>query len=596
MLLGRFSVGTPAGGDEQGEAEGSGYRLLQSARGTASSSGDGDGSSASQNKARARVDPKRLFDIFNTADGNTATVGFYEALRGMSSGQISEMLTNVETFPNHARRRETRERLIDYLTMIDPLKALEIRESLPGKGILGKAFKQLGRNGLSEAVRIAGEMEDSGDRRDALISAYVGASEVDPIGAFATLKTLPGVTASHYHEVFDNWAETDPEGAAIAALTVESAAHRRSALKIVGEEWAESDPQGALDWAKSAKLSSFERENIRSSAIKGITRRDPASALELLSTLDDSTRSRHLPDTIQALARKDPQAALAWIEQEPPGYAKNRAIKEAISSLADKAPEETLQLARDYPELKDSVLGSAFQNLARNDLPNALEKLKEWEGDSQYANALQSVAYTYSREDPDGALKWAMELSGDQKPSVLRSILSSMANDDPLMAAGHLEKLANPDNQSHHDSAVSSIASTWSRKDPVAAAEWLETFPDSNARNNGLRQVADRWSDVDPVSASEWIAGLPEGAARDSATQSLINNLRNDDPEMAIAWAENLSEPSNRDQSLYQVYSEWLNHDRNSALESIASSPLSDEMKRNLIPELQQQYQEQPQF
>lgn len=591
--MGRFSAGSSAVSDTAENRGGANYRLLQSGAKVGASDVEGETNSA-KGKARARVDPQRLFTIFNTADGNAATVGFYEALRGMSSGQIGEMLTNVEAFPNHARRRETRERLIDYLTMIDPIKALEVRESLPGRGILGKSFRQLGRNNLSEAVRIAGEMGDAGDRKDALLAAYVGASEVDPVGAFAQLKTLDGATASHYHEVFDNWAETDPEAAATAALTVTSAAQRRAALKIVGQEWAESDPLAALDWAKGAQISSFERENIRSSALKGYARRDPASALELLSSLDATTRARHLPDTIKELAKKDPQAALSWIREEPPGYAKNRAIKQSVSALTSKAPEDALQLARDYPELKDDILSNAFSTLARNDLTVALEKLKEWEGDPQYGNALQNVAYAYSRNDPDSALQWAMELSAEQKPSVLRSVLGSMANDDPLMAAAHLEKLATPENQSHHDSAVGSIASTWARKDPVAAAEWLESFPDSNARNNGLRQVADRWSDVDPVGASEWVAGLPGGKPRDSAATALINNIRQEDPEMAVAWAENLSEPSSRDQSLYQVYADWLNHDRTSALESLASSPLSDEMKRNLIPELREQLQAQP--
>jgi hypothetical protein len=587
MILGRYSVGSSvddrAGAEETARAGYGGVPAMGSGEGSAKNS---DGK---KEQILKDVDPRRLFSIFNASDGNAATVGFYEALRGMSSGQISEMLANVDAFPNHARRRETRERLIDYLTMIDPLKALELREALPGQGILGKAFQQLGRNGLSEAVRIAESLEDAGDRRSALVAAYVGASEIDPVGAFATLKTFPEATASHYHEVFDNWAETDPAAAALAALTVDSAANRRSALKIVGQEWAESDPEAALAWIKTAQLSSFERENMRASALKGFGKRDPAAALELLSTLDAATRAKHLPGTVQALAGKDPAAALKWIRDEPPGYAKNRAVEQAIGSLANQVPDETLALAREFPELAGNVLGSAFGNLARNDLPGALEKLKEWEGTDHYNDALQNVASAYTSQDPDSALKWAMELPDDQKSNILRSVIGNIANDDPLQAASHLDKFSSPENQSSYDSAVGSIASSWARRDPVAAAEWLQSMPESNGRTSGLQQVANRWAQADPVSASEWIATLPQGETRDSAATALINHIQNDDPEMAIAWSENLTNPDQRQQSLYQVYSEWLNRDRTAALESLANSGIPDDMKRNLLPELQLQ-------
>ena len=81
-----------------------------------------------RNKGIAHADPERLFRIFNTPDGNLATIGLYNELKSMSSGQIGEMLVNVDALPNHARRRELRERLVDYLTMTDPIQALAIRD------------------------------------------------------------------------------------------------------------------------------------------------------------------------------------------------------------------------------------------------------------------------------------------------------------------------------------------------------------------------------------------------------------------------------------------------------------------------------------
>ena len=146
-------------------------------------------------------------------------------------------------------------------------------------------------------------MEDPGDRKKALLSAFVGASEVDPVGAFAALKTMEGVSSSHYHEVFDNWAETDPAGAAAAALTVESAADRRSALKIVSQEWAERDPEGILAWMKGVDLSSYELETIRKSAVKGFAKRDQIAAVgDLIAVMDSDTAKSKLRALINFLA------------------------------------------------------------------------------------------------------------------------------------------------------------------------------------------------------------------------------------------------------------------------------------------------------
>jgi hypothetical protein len=110
------------------------------------------------------ADASKILDVFNVPNGSLATAGLYSALQKMSGDQISEMLVGVKAVPNHARRREVRERLVDYLTMTDPVKALELRDTIVGEGILDKSFKQLGRNGLASAAALIEQLEDQGLR------------------------------------------------------------------------------------------------------------------------------------------------------------------------------------------------------------------------------------------------------------------------------------------------------------------------------------------------------------------------------------------------------------------------------------------------
>ena len=174
--------------------------------------------------------------MINNPNGQAAINRFYQMLGNMPSKDIADLIVDVDKYPNHSRRRETREMIIDYLAMADPMKALEVHEKLPTKGIFGKAFRQLGRTDPAQALSVMNTLEKSSDKGSALTSIFVGASEVNPSGAFALLKTTEGVGPQHYHEVFDNWAETDPTTAAKMALTVEDPASRswvRSGLRAI---------------------------------------------------------------------------------------------------------------------------------------------------------------------------------------------------------------------------------------------------------------------------------------------------------------------------------------------------------------------------
>ena len=536
---------------------------------------------------------QNLLNLFNSP-GSDVMTNFQNALRGMSAKRIGDVLVDIETLPNHARRRELRERLVDYLTMTNPVEALTLREKVSGQNILDKAFKQLGRNGLASAMKHIEALEDAGDRKSALVAAFVGASEIDPAQAFAALKTVPGVSRDHYHEVFDNWAETDPIAAATAALTVTSNEERRAALKIVGREWGEQDPQAVLQWLEGAALSASERQSIQKSALDGLIRRDPVAALELMPGLDTTMRNRLLPDTIRQLARKNPEAALEWIQNEPESYVKSKVVREAIGQLADKLPMETLELARTNPEIKDNAVGTAFSRLTREDLPLALKTLKEWEGDPMYRQALTNVAHSYAREDSEKAMIWAESLPADNKGEALRSIIESVVyNEDPQSAIKYLDRLSSEENSGNLQSAVSTISQRWVERDPAAAADWLQNFRglDENGEQRAYSSLTNRWAQDDPIGASEWIAGLPESKGRDSAASVLAHRIRRDDPERAIAWAESISDDNNRNQTLQSVYREWMQTDPDSAMQSLNSSTLPEQTKSRWI-----QRQKRPQI
>ena len=85
-------------------------------------------------------------------NGKDSTNRFYQMHGTIASNELVEMIANIDSYPNHSQRRETRVMIIDYLTMADPVKPLEVGEQVPNRGILDKAFKQWGGTDAAEAL------------------------------------------------------------------------------------------------------------------------------------------------------------------------------------------------------------------------------------------------------------------------------------------------------------------------------------------------------------------------------------------------------------------------------------------------------------
>ncbi len=584
VILGRGPLASSSAPESSGD-----YTLYQTSRslldgsaGSKGASGAGSGAGGAANGGGGSTSPvaDALLGVINNPNGQQAVNRFYQMLAGMPSQDIARLIVDIDSYPNHSRRRETREMIIDYLAMADPKKALEVREELPNKGIFSKAMRQLGRNNPAEALRMRESITDSKDRSSALRAIFVGASEVDPAGAFALLLKTEDAGPQHYEEVFDNWAETDPVTAAKMALTVTKPAERREALKIVGQEWAERDPKAVLDWLGRTELSSYEREIMRNSAINAYAKRDAKAAMELIAGMDSTTRNRALPSVVRELIEEDPSAAVDWIRNEPDGFAKYRAINETTWVFANEAPELAIELAKEIPEMKDNALRSAFSTLASRDLDIALEMSQEWADDSQYSRIMREIASGYGRENPEEALKWANTLDDNVRSSAISSVVSRLANNDPTLALEHLDGLGLAQDDPIYNNAMQNIASNWASQDPVSAAEWLDTLPDSQVRNSAVGDIADRWARIDPVSASEWIGTLDEGPGRDSAASRLVNRIQREDPEMAAAWASSIGDENMRNNALTQVFHQWRRMDPEGARAAAEASILPDAMKQ----------------
>ncbi len=305
--------------------------------------------------------------------------------------------------------------------------------------------------------------------------------------------------------------------------------------------------------------------------------------MALLDDLDSTTRNRVLPNVFRQLIEEDPTVAADWLRDKPDGFAKYRAINEAGYTFANKAPEMAIALAKEIPEMRDNALSSAFSTLASRDLDTALRLAEEWKGDSRYENVISRIASGYGRSAPSEALAWANSLDESVRSSAVTSVVGQLAGEDPNLAVKHLGDLNLSQDDPIYQNSLNNIVSNWAHRDPVSAAEWLDTLPASSVRESAFGQIVDRWARIDPVSASEWIGGLNEGPGRDQAAHQLVNRIQREDLEMAAAWATSIGDENLRNNALQNVFSQWSRMDPEGAAAAAATSPLPEPMQQHIL-------------
>jgi hypothetical protein len=131
--------------------------------------------------------------------------------------------------------------------------------------------------------------------------------------------------------------------------------------------------------------------------------------------------------------------------------------------------------------------------------------------------------------------------------------------------------------------AATSVASTWGRLEPAAAAAWACQFAEGAARENALRNVVSAWAPSDLTGAATFLQGLPAGASRDAAVSSYISGVAPVAAELAAPWVSRISDPNQLYTQAATVARAWLQSDPAAAAAWIAQLNLPEDRRQNLL-------------
>jgi hypothetical protein len=133
-----------------------------------------------------------------------------------------------------------------------------------------------------------------------------------------------------------------------------------------------------------------------------------------------------------------------------------------------------------------------------------------------------------------------------------------------------------------------SIATYFSRSDPVRAEAWVKELPAGPARVAAVHGFVAYQASYSPDRSAELVEAWPTGPERNAALRAVASAQT--DPIRGMEFARRVDDPAVRELAFESIARNWMYRDKAAAAAWIASSPdLAPWQKRLLLRQAQEQ-------
>jgi hypothetical protein len=346
---------------------------------------------------------------------------------------------------------------------------------------------------------------------------------VDPQRALRAAEGMPGeLGAMMKRTALLTLSRDDPLGALSIAETLPAGYERDQMLSMIATSFGRTDPQAALAWAQSLSPPS---PSAVANVLAGLARVDPDRAIDLAFELLDTGNQRGSgPFTsLMMNGALDAEHTAKVADRLLAGPSNSRqALQMLTQQWAQREPHDAARwlLAKGSAAPRTAFAQAAIY-LARTD-PAAATAYVDSVPLEMRATWISSVAEGYSQTDPRAAASWIAQHRGQPGYDAGLAVIASRTARTDVSAAARLFDAVNAAEAPDAPSAAQSIAATWARQDPRAAATWAGAIADDGARSTAIAAVAGQWASRDAAGARGWALGLPAGGARDAAVTQVL--------------------------------------------------------------------------
>ena len=358
--------------------------------------------------------------------------------------------------------------------------------------------------------------------------------------------------------LFSRWGELNPEGARTALETASKSGNMivkfAGAASLAGG-WMEKDPDAFIKWVTEEKQGESKdgtemRRVMMEAALHGMANVDAATAEKFIASSPKERR----PGMIMEMAANNPdmdprEAATRALAEAGDDSGQRQGVHWRLSRmLAEKDPQEAITYA---------------------------ETLKPDERHTYYETAFSS----WLKKDKAGAMQWI----GSQPEDVQKDAVRGARGEFDDMSYDETAKMAGGVSTAAAGELWANALNEKARKNPQEALTYLPNV-DEDRRPFSYSGIATEWTKKDPIAASEWIDGLEAGKEKDYAIQGMVQELHSKDPSSSTIWASSVEDESMRERLVQENAKLWLKRDRPAAEDWINNAPtLSDALKDKLL-------------
>lgn len=455
-------------------------------------------------------------------------------------------------------KRQIRQAAVASLARNDPQRALALATESGAGGdadySLSMIFNQWARKDPEAAKAALAKLD--GRRAEQARSALVSSlAQQDPQAAWAYASSLPVTGTAGYGDprlqAIQSWAQTDPQAALKAALTISESNLRSSALASAVNAWAGSDFPAALKYAVG-----IDDAAARGQILQNLSRNPNANRRELLDAVMDHV---------------------------PPGDHFQQAVSGVLTSWAAENPAEAAAAAMELPT------GRAFSmvagQIASQWMSSASDKraVFDWvknlpEGEARQ-NGLRSVFSTWSGSNPQDAIRALSTVPAEDRKSALHAVASGWGRTDPQAVIAWSSSLADA---SERSDVVRSAVSQWAGMSPEEAAKYVGHLPASE-QSGPMDALVGNWASKDTEAAAAWLDRRPTGPTKDAALRTLSRKIAQEDPEAALTWVNGISDDKERARQTESIARDWIRQNPTAARAWVSTSTLPEDLRQRLL-------------
>jgi hypothetical protein len=316
---------------------------------------------------------------------------------------------------------------------------------------------------------------------------------------------------------------------------------RRQAAPAIAAAYVARDADAAIEWAQTTGM-----PDAIEAVLRALANTDPVRAIELAVATPGGAAAANVVFGSISATRADREQIGNMLLELPPSGQKDRALDAMIRAWSQQDSAALLEwLVARSDSVPRELFGRAAAGLY-NDPELGLSYVDRVPVEAR-ADWISALAGYYASSDPRAALTWVQTLQAEPGyGAAVAKVAQTVAARDGRAAA----QLIDSSGMQTDRNAVSTVASAWAGYDPMAAAEWVRTVPDGDARLAGLQRVLGAWTGYDRRAAESWLLRLPRGAERDAVLATLMGSIRNPDDVPNDALFDAFSSTSAREEPI----------------------------------------------